>query len=260
MNLDFKLQRLQVFLETLSIDVMKVEFATRDRSSRAVSVEVTPYPSYPKHTEFRVIGVPVLHIYVRTTENFQSLGLDSGTIVNYDAKYSKTDNIRQVWYSLVSGESQISNYYNDHMLVLFCNHPQSETSHAILKNENQVVNLIHAMNITQPEKIYGHSDLRGIKTGYRIIYKNKQDYLSAQANGDFETISLKILRLIQDYTVNIDEDEVANFLAILFIHPDMTRRSEWFKIVSGKRVAGENLEAYLQEVNDGKHKLRNIEK
>ena len=230
MDFGLKLLKLQTFLETLSIDVMKLEFLTRECSGWAANVEVTPYPSYPKHTEFRSKSVPMLIIYVRTTENFQSLNI-TGQSTNYDGTYSGTNSIRKMWQSLVNGESQVSNLYDDDMLVRFFNYPQSEVRSAILKNMNQIESLVSVMDIIQPEAVYTHTDMKGVITGYRVIYKNEQDYLNAKANGDFEAINSKILQFIQECTVDIDNEEVLNFLEILFIHLDMSCRSEWFSVL-----------------------------
>jgi len=241
MDLDLKLQNLKVFLETLSIDIKNIELITRERSYYESGVEVRPYPSYPKHIEIRSIRVPMLCIHVATTENYQSLGFKDGTKGNFDSTYPKTNDIRKRWCSLISEENQIANYHDDHMYVIFRNYPQQEIVSAILKNENQeqLSSMIDAMEVIKPEWVSTHSNLRGSVTGFRVKYKNEQDYVTALSNEEFELISLKILQFIQLRTPHVGEDEVSNFLEILFVHPDMTNHYEWYKIVNGTRVEGE---------------------
>ena len=79
----------------------------------------------------------------------------------------------------------------------------------------KIFDAMSKLPITQPERISLYTN-RGFATGYKVWYKNEHDYSSAQCNGEFERISLNIEHLIQQYVTDIDEDEISNFLEIVF--------------------------------------------
>ena len=218
--LALKLDMLKEQLRQLAIIADHVVIESRSSSPCVVRCHETDI--YARETS---VGcrktVPVLSIYVQETSNFQSLQIDPHKN-NWFSEYTGTSRIREMWKAILTGHEEVSNYYDDDMLVFFYNNAERTICATVYEYRTQVKRIVCEMDVIQPKEIFCCS-----APGYNVIYQSPKDYKNAMEKKEFLTIETAIKKRLQESIPDMYKEDFAVRLKVAFYHPEMQNFS-WY--------------------------------
>lgn len=209
-------------LQPLGIDAALISVKQRGESRSLVACDASDPHARADSDGQAHKTVPTLAIFVRTSENYDALGIDAHDS-NWDSDYPQTDAIREIWRGLLSmrgllgmREVLTDAVYDPDMLVFIYSLPEWVTTALVYERVDAVKQAVRALHAAQPQAIYRCSE-----PGYRVVYASAGNYAWAEANGAFEAIEEEILRVLQAAAPQEMREEVENYLSISFFHPEM---------------------------------------
>jgi hypothetical protein len=203
-------------LNSLGFDVILITSVERESSHYVTQCdEMDKFSWYSKSQKVYYKDIPVLSLYIRTNDNYKSLGINEDVSEPIDK--SVLGIIKKIWREvLIESDFNVERYYDLDMTIYIFNFHKNYLISRVYEMRDKVILEVSAAEVITPKEIYCSSI-----PSYNIIYSNADDYARARDNGEFRVIKEIISKLLSEDLHIKYPNIIEEFDFIKFYHPEM---------------------------------------